>query len=132
MRAAVYERRGPAREVLKIVDRPMPEPAHGEVRVRVAVSALNPTDIKARSQWLGQTTMPAPLITPHRDGAGIIDKVGDGVDPPASANACGSGCLRVNGHSVQQPTTSLCHRIWPGHCRKAPPLPRARVCPFRP
>ena len=81
MRAAVYEHRGPAREVLRIVDRPIPEPAAGEVRVKIAVSALNPTDIKARSVWLGQTAMPAPLVTPHRDGAGIIDKIGDGVDP---------------------------------------------------
>ena len=80
MRASIYERRGPAREVLRIVDRPIPEPAAGEVRVKIAVSALNPTDIKARSAWLGQTAMPSPLVTPHRDGAGIVDKVGDGVD----------------------------------------------------
>jgi len=81
MRAAVYERRGPAPEVLRIIDRPIPEPAAGEVRVKIAVSALNPTDIKARSIWLGQTAMPFPLVTPHRDGAGMVDKVGDGVDP---------------------------------------------------
>ena len=80
MRAAVYECRGPAREVLRIIDRPVPEPAAGEVRVKMAVSAVNPTDIKARSTWLGQTAMPSPLVTPHRDGAGIIDKVGNGVD----------------------------------------------------
>jgi NADPH2:quinone reductase len=81
MRAVVYERRGPARDVLKIVERPTPEPGPGEVRVKVAVSALNPTDIKARSEWLGQGAMPHPAVTPHRDGAGIIDKVGEGVDP---------------------------------------------------
>ena len=81
MRASIYERRGPAREVLRIIDRPIPEPAAGEVRIKMAVSSVNPTDIKARSVWLGQTAMPAPLITPHRDGAGIIDKVGGGVDP---------------------------------------------------
>lgn len=81
MRAAIYERRGPAREVLKIVDRPIPEPAAGEVRIKIANSAINPTDIKARSMWLGQTAMPSAVVTPHRDGAGIVDKVGDGVDP---------------------------------------------------
>ncbi len=80
MRAAVYQRRGPAREVLSIVDRLLPEPGPGEVRVRIAVSAVNPTDIKARSLWNGQTWMPAPEVVPHRDGAGIIDKVGAGVD----------------------------------------------------
>lgn len=80
MRAAIYERRGPAREVLRIADQPVPEPAPGEVRVRIAVSALNPTDVKARSLWNGQSAMPARVVIPHRDGAGIIDKVGEGVD----------------------------------------------------
>src|SRR5690606_37474627 len=65
----------------EIVDLPLPEPAAGEVRVKIAVSAVNPTDIKARSVWLGQSAMPHPMIIPHRDGAGVIDKVGTGVDP---------------------------------------------------
>ena len=79
MKAATYDRRGPAREVLKIVDRPMPEPAPGEVRVKIAVSAVNPSDTKGRGTWQGATQMLYPLITPHQDGSGIIDKVGEGV-----------------------------------------------------
>lgn len=82
MKAALYERRGPARDVLKLVDRPMPEPGPGEVRVKVAVSAVNPSDTKSRGTWLGVTQMLFPQITPHQDGAGVIDKVGGGV--PAS------------------------------------------------
>ena len=81
MRAIIYERRGPARDVLQIVDRPMPEPDAGEVRVQVAVTAINPSDLKARSQWLGQENMLFPVVTPHRDAAGIIEKVGANVDP---------------------------------------------------
>ena len=76
MRAIIYERRGPARDVLQIVDRPKPEPDAGEVRVQVAVTAINPTDLKARGQWLGQEDMLFPVVTPHRDAAGIIEKVG--------------------------------------------------------
>ena len=41
MRAAVYTSKGPAAEVLKVVDKPMPEPAAGEVRVRLAFSGVN-------------------------------------------------------------------------------------------
>ena len=48
MKAATYDRRGPAREVLKIADRPLPEPGPGEVRVKIAVSAVNPSDTKGR------------------------------------------------------------------------------------
>jgi NADPH2:quinone reductase len=115
MRAAIYERRGPAREVLRIADRPMPEPAAGEVRVRIAVSAINPTDIKARSLWLGQSAMPAPLITPHRDGAGIIDKVGAGVDASRVGERVWLGVLareRPFGTAAEYITVPS-HLAWP-------------------
>ena len=49
MRAAWYEKNGPAAEVLQIGELPIPEPGPGEVGVRVRVSGLNPTDVKARA-----------------------------------------------------------------------------------
>jgi len=76
MRAAWYERKGAAREVLQIGELPIPEPGPGEVRVRVAVSGVNPSDTKGRGIWRGQTEMPYPRIIPHQDGAGVIDAVG--------------------------------------------------------
>ncbi|MFP3507579.1 alcohol dehydrogenase catalytic domain-containing protein, partial [Burkholderia sp. SIMBA_062] len=51
-----------------------------EVRVRVHVSGLNPTDVKARTGF--STAMPYPRIIPHQDGAGIIDAIG--VNVPAN------------------------------------------------
>jgi NADPH2:quinone reductase len=80
VRAAVYDRLGPAREVLRVVDLDRPEPAQGEVRVRVRASAVNPTDYKARAATPGKS-MPFPYVIPHQDGAGEIDAVGEGVDP---------------------------------------------------
>jgi NADPH2:quinone reductase len=80
MKAAFYERRGPAREVLRVGEQPTPVPGPGEVRVKVAVSAVNPSDTKGRGNWLGATAMAFPLVIPHQDGAGVIDKVGPGVD----------------------------------------------------
>lgn len=79
MKAAYYETKGPAREVLRVGERPLPEPAPGEVRVRVHVSAVNPSDTKARA-GLRVKQMPFPVVVPHQDGAGIIDAVGAGVD----------------------------------------------------
>jgi NADPH:quinone reductase-like Zn-dependent oxidoreductase len=76
MRAAWYERKGAAREVLQVGELPVPEPGPGEVRVRVAVSAINPSDAKGRTGWRGQTDMPFPRIIPHQDGSGVIDAVG--------------------------------------------------------
>jgi NADPH:quinone reductase len=80
MKAAFYEHRGPAREVLRVGELPTPEPGPGQVRVKIAVSAVNPSDTKSRGNWLGANAMAFPLIVPHQDGAGVIDKVGQGVD----------------------------------------------------
>lgn len=79
MRAAWYERKGEARDVFRLGERPMPEPGANEVRVRVRVSAVNPSDTKQRAGWGGADGMPFPLIVPHNDGAGEIDAVGPGV-----------------------------------------------------
>jgi NADPH2:quinone reductase len=66
--------------VLRLVDRPVPEPGPGEVRVAVHVSGVNPTDWKARRGGRdGQ--LPFPEVVPNQDGAGFVDAVGDGVDP---------------------------------------------------
>jgi NADPH2:quinone reductase len=79
MRAAVYNRNGPAAEVLRVVDLERPEPAPGEVRVRVRLSAVNPTDWKSRAGSRGRLTH--PYLVPNQDGAGVVDAVGEGVDP---------------------------------------------------
>jgi NADPH2:quinone reductase len=80
MQAVYYERKGPAREVLQWGELPLPEPAAGEVRVRIHVSAVNPSDTKGRGGYRGVTAMPFPWIVPHQDGAGVIDAVGAEVD----------------------------------------------------
>ena len=80
MRAAWYERTGPAADVLVVGEMPDPEPGFGEVRVRVYASGVNPGDVKKRAGWLGYP-MPYPRVIPHSDGAGVIDAVGEGVEP---------------------------------------------------
>jgi NADPH:quinone reductase len=78
MRAAHYSRTGSARDVLSLAERPRPEPAPGEVRVRIAWSGVNPSDVKSRAGTRAKE-LPYPEIVPHSDGAGIIDAAGDGV-----------------------------------------------------
>ena len=80
MLAARYDRTGPAREVLRVEEIDTPEPGPGEVRVRVAVSGVNPTDWKSRSGSSAGGALDAPFLVPNQDGAGTIDAVGDGVD----------------------------------------------------
>lgn len=78
MKAAFYERLGPAREVLQIGDLPEPIAADGEVRVRILWSGVNPSDVKSRI-GLRSGTMPFARVIPHSDGMGVIDGVGRGV-----------------------------------------------------
>ncbi len=79
MRAAWYDRQGPAAQVLELGDLDDPAPGPGEVRVRLRFSGVNPGDTKKRRGWLG-IPMAFPRIVPHSDGAGVIDAVGTGVD----------------------------------------------------
>ncbi len=78
MYAAYYEKLGPAREVLMLGEVPTPEPGPGEVRVKISASGVNPSDVKMRL-GRGAAQNPFARIIPHSDGAGVIDKVGNGV-----------------------------------------------------
>jgi NADPH:quinone reductase len=80
VRAVWYDRQGPAAEVLQAADLPAPTPGPGELRVRVTRSGVNPGDTKKRRGWLG-SSMPFPRVIPHSDGAGVVEWVGEGVDP---------------------------------------------------
>ncbi len=76
MIAARYETAG-GPDVLEVGEMPTPEPAEGEVRVRVALSGINPTDWKGRRR----TEVGFPFQIPHHDAVGVIDAVGPAVDP---------------------------------------------------
>jgi NADPH2:quinone reductase len=79
VKAASYDRYGPAAEVLEVREMERPAPGPGEVLVKVAISGVNPTDWKSRS---GATPRPIEgFQIPHHDGAGVIEAVGDDVDP---------------------------------------------------
>jgi NADPH2:quinone reductase len=77
MRAAYYESNGSARDVLRVAEVETPQAGPGEVRVKLAASGVNPSDVKSRQ---GSTRKIAwPRVIPHSDGAGVIDAIGDGV-----------------------------------------------------
>jgi NADPH:quinone reductase len=78
MQAAYYESTGPASDVLFIAELPTPVAGPGEVRVRIAWSGVNPSDVKSRARPRS-VSMPFPRVIPHSDGAGLIDQVGPDV-----------------------------------------------------
>lgn len=77
MRAVYYEKNGSAREVLQLGELDTPHAGAGEVRVKLATSGVNPSDVKSRQ---GATRKIAyPRVIPQSDGAGTIDETGAGV-----------------------------------------------------
>lgn len=77
MRAAYYEANGSARDTLRVGEVETPKPGPGEVRVRLATSGVNPSDVKTRAGIARKIAF--PRVIPHSDGAGEIDAVGDGI-----------------------------------------------------
>jgi NADPH:quinone reductase-like Zn-dependent oxidoreductase len=80
MRAAgVTEFGGP--EALHLVDVPDEPLGPGEVRLRVAAAAVNPTDTHARAgAYAERDPVKQPPWVPGMDAAGVVVEVGDGVD----------------------------------------------------
>jgi NADPH:quinone reductase-like Zn-dependent oxidoreductase len=60
--------------VIKVQNVPVPEPAAGQVRVKVHAASVNPVDWK-----LAARAAPGESSTPGRDFAGVIDAVGPSV-----------------------------------------------------
>jgi NADPH2:quinone reductase len=77
-RAVVYRRNG-GPEVLELVEREVPEPGPGELRVRISRSGVNPTDWKSRRGG-GSVAPVDPPQVPGQDGAGVVDAVGPGAE----------------------------------------------------
>ncbi len=73
MKAALFERSGV--DNLKLAELPDPEPGPGEVVVRVKLAGVNPIDYAVVER--------IPVRLPHipgAEGAGVVEKVGQGVD----------------------------------------------------
>lgn len=79
MFAARYEKHGSAPEVFILGDVETPHPGPGQVRVKIAFSGINPTDVKSRAGAVASEINEFQI--PHHDGSGVIDTVGDGVSP---------------------------------------------------
>lgn len=79
MKAIVYSEAG-GPNVLRLTDLPVERPGRDEVRVRVAVSGLNPTDSRFRLVGGPQNCSINAMRIPHQDGAGVIDALGPGVE----------------------------------------------------
>lgn len=78
MQAAWFCQFGPAEKVLEVGEIERPVASAGEVLVRLATSAINPSDVKKRAGSFPDL-LDGGLVIPNSDGAGVIEAVGSGV-----------------------------------------------------
>lgn len=111
MRRVQYEVNG-GPEVLEIVEVPEPTARPGELRVRVVTSALNPFDAKVMRGML--TKSGATAVLPAgigSDFAGVVDAVGDGVDPAwIGRGVLGQASFSAHGEVVVVPADRVIER----------------------
>ena len=77
MKAAVFEKFGDPSQVLQVRDVPDPHPGPGEVRVRMILSPMNPSDMMVVEGRYG--VLPTLPATPGFEGVGVVDEVGPGL-----------------------------------------------------
>ena len=116
MRAAWFEEFGAAREVLQVGELDRPEAGPGEVLVRVATSAINPSDVKKRAGSF-PNLLDDGLVIPNSDGAGVIEAVGDGID----SNRIGERVWLYQAQYARRLGTAAEYLAI--DARRAPPLP---------
>jgi len=114
MKAAWYEETGAAGDVFQTGHIEDPIAGSGEVVIRVHVHGVNPTDCKRRSGQRGR--MAFPRVIPGYDAAGVIESVGDGVDP---------------GHIGQRVWAWECAQLkWDGAAAQRVRVPASRAMPL--
>ena len=77
MQAVMYDRFGDE-SVLSLREVPAPQPARGEVQVRVRIASLNPVDFKLRSGILRALGRPKRPAVTGKDFAGTVAALGPG------------------------------------------------------
>jgi len=78
MQAWWFEEAGAAADVLKSGEMPISEAGADDVVIRMSHSAVNPTDVKRRTD--GRELPRFGRIIPNNDGSGVIEAVGSNVD----------------------------------------------------
>jgi NADPH2:quinone reductase len=97
---SVEEFGGP--EVMKLVDLPQPQPGPGQVLVRMHAAGVNPVETYIRAGTYSRK--PALPFTPGNDGAGVIERAGEGVNLRAGDRVYTAGSI-----SGTYAEYALCH-----------------------
>lgn len=109
MRALRYERFGPVGAVARWTDLPDPQPAAGQVRVRVAWASINPLDwklVEGEFRWFAKSRPPCGV---GAEFSGVVDALGPGVTAPV----IGTRVLVLLNPFAQPPGALQTHALLP-------------------
>ena len=129
MRAAVLKEFGQAPVVQEV---PTPEPAAGEVLVRVATSGVNPLDLKIRAGAAAHARVEPPFVL-GMDLAGYVESIGAGVEglaPGDEVYGLTGGVGRLQGSLAEYAAVDarlLAHKPAALSMREAAALPLAVI-----
>lgn len=115
MKSVIFSETGDP-SVLRLVDREVAAPGPGEVRVRIVVSGVNPTDWKSRRGAKPGDALPYPEVVPNQDGAGVVDAVGSGVTGISVGDRVWltlAAYQRASGGTAQEYTVLPAERVHP-------------------
>ncbi|PRA83068.1 zinc-binding dehydrogenase [Microbacterium sp. MYb66] len=89
MRALIHPTFGEPEQVLRIEDRPLPDPGEGQVRLRVVLSPIHNHDLwTVRGTYGFKPELPAPSGT---EAVGVVDELGAGVEHLAVGQRVATG-----------------------------------------
>ncbi len=80
VKAAWFESFGSAQDTIVLGEQDKPTAGPSEVLVKLKTTGVNPSDVKKRAGAF-PNLLDDGLVIPHSDGAGVIETVGEGVDP---------------------------------------------------
>jgi NADPH:quinone reductase-like Zn-dependent oxidoreductase len=89
MRTIQFEITGKPADILTVIEKEVPQPGPGEVRVRVVASPINPSDIMFVQNLYG--IRPVLPSAAGFEGMGVIDAVGEGVALPVGQRVSFTG-----------------------------------------
>ena len=107
IRAALLPAAGTA---LRVVDLELAEPGPGEVLVRLAASGVCIDDLNVLD---GTVEVPCPVVPGH-EGAGVVERLGEGVERPAAGRPRGAllgALLRPLRAVPARPAAPVRHRL---------------------
>src|SRR6202007_1341473 len=85
-------------EVLKWAAVPLPEPAEGQIRIRVKAAGISPTDLALRAGYLKPAPRPPEAVLGF-EAAGAVDAVGPGVTGTSAGDAVAALLFGLGGYA---------------------------------